>query len=148
MNDVFNTIESELITLLSGDATITAEVPADHFHEKLKADLKNYYDHMLPAIAAHSIGYTRGDDGVTHIIHSVIEVVHKGGDLATVDGKVKKIMSLIMDKLNDENRAYGGLLDQNVEDVYVTGGDVIPAQSENVFLVSGLLNVDCEIVEP
>lgn len=147
MDDVFNTIESQINSLLSSDTGITAEVPAGNFHEKLMADTRDYYDHKLPAVATHSIGYTRGDDGIKRIITSVIEVVHKGGDLASIDGKVKKIMSLIIEKLENENGGYGGHLSQNVDNIYVTDADVIPSRSENAFLVSGLIMINCEIVE-
>ena len=148
MQNKFNEIENKILTFLQNDSDVSALV--NYFHTKILADPAKYANHQLPAIAVHSIGYSNEDQDLIKSIHSVVEVVHRAGDLAAADDKVKEIVSLVIDKLNAESPrdGYGGGLNSpDVDDIYVNSANIVPTQLPNGFIVSGLIDVTVELIE-
>jgi len=148
MLDKFNTIEDKILTFLQNDSEVSALVK--YFHTKVLSDIAKYPTHQLPAVAVHAIGYSNEERSHLKSVRSVVEIVHRAGDLASADTTVKQIASLVIDKLNAESPrdGYGsGLNTTEVDDVYVSGANIIPVALPNGFIVSGLLDVEVEIIE-
>jgi hypothetical protein len=146
MNDKFNTVENLVKNFLSADSDLAGIV--NTFEQKLRADVNTYMQHELPAIAVHSTGYgidvTQSDSRKLAYIDTTIEIVHRGGDLASVDDTVKQITSLVIDKLRLESPLNdGGGFGQAVDDIRIDRADIIPSQINNAFTVIG--NVDAQI---
>jgi len=147
MQDKFNTVENLILNFLQNDSNVAALV--NHFHTKILDDIAKYPNHQLPAVAVHAIGYSQEESRITNTISAIVEIVNRGGDLESVDGKVKEIASLIIDKLNAESPrdGYGAGLSDNVEDVYIVSANIIPVRLPNGFIVSGICEVNVEIRE-
>ena len=147
MNDKFNTIETAIKEFLDDDTEVKAI--AKKVHEKLKADIRKYGKHETPAVAVHCTGFT-GKRENPHIsaINVFIEIVDSGGDLETVDGRVKELQSIIIDKLRAESPFLGGNgIDEQFDAIFIEDAAVIPWDAAHGFLISGSINMEVEIVE-
>lgn len=149
MTDKFNAIESALQTYLSGDTDIDAQV--ELFHTKLKPDLAEYGNHELPAIAVHAFAYRPGESKHSPTVTAVVEIVNRGGDLDVVDGKVKTIASLVIDKLRRvdpqagwEATGLSGIAAAiNIEGANIQADET----SQGIYTVTGEVMVGVGIVE-
>jgi hypothetical protein len=126
LDDMFNEVESQLNTLLSADEDISDLV--NYFHVKLKGDIEKYRKTELPACATHFTGYSDNGEGKFIELRGLIEVVHHGGDISVIDDEVKQIVSLIIQKLLNENPedGYGAGLSNKVDVIYVDNAEIIP----------------------
>ena len=109
MTNKFNQIESLVAAFVSNDSDLSAEF--NLVHEKLKEETREYHTHQLPACGVWASGYQPGDQlgGLLAQVQVLVEVIHRGGDLATVDNKVKELASLLTDKLRAESPNNRGL---------------------------------------
>lgn len=148
MNDKFNNLETLTKNFLAADADIAAQVVT--FEEKLRDVLADYDQHELPAIAVQTTGYASSENlGKAPDIFLTIEVVSRGASLGTIDGKVKEIASLVMDKLRAESPTNDGKgLNENIEIIDVESVQFFPPDNEdNQFTVSAFVNVIMTILE-
>lgn len=109
MTNKFNQVESLITAFVSADGDLAAEF--NLVHEKLKEETREYHTHQLPACGVWASGYQLGDQigGKLAEIQVIVEVVYRGGDLATVDNKVKELASLLTDKFRAESPSNRGL---------------------------------------
>jgi hypothetical protein len=150
MTDKFNTIETQLVAWAQADTDIMAI--AALVHEKLKEDPRKYGYNQTPAIAVHALGYESkwGIKDNRHFseISVFIEVLAHGGDISTLDGQIKQLVSLLIDKLDAESPHRGGKgINNYFDDVYVDRADIEPFSMEKGWLVMGGINVIIEIAE-
>ena len=146
MQNKFNTVENLILNFLQNDADVSAQVK--YFHQKLKPDPAKYNRDQLPALAVHAHSYQ--NDGFQKNITALVEIVNQGGDMATVDDKVKEIASLVIDKLNAQSArsGYGATLgSDDVDDIQVTTASVNPEPITSGFLGLGHINVQVTITE-
>lgn len=147
MDNKFNTIETIIKDYLDDDTDVKAI--AKKVHEKLKADIRKYGKHETPAVAVHCTGFSgRRENPHVSTINVFIEIVDSGGDLETVDGRVKQLQSIIIDKLRAESPLLGGGgIDEQLESIFISDAAVIPWDAAHGFLISGNINMEVEIVE-
>lgn len=147
MNDKFNGVETIIKDFLLADSDVMAI--AKLVHEKLRDDILKYSKHETPAIAVHSTGFTGdADDRHNSGIGVFIEIVDTGGDLAVIDGRVKQLESIIIDKLRKESPYLGGKgMSAQLDDIVVSGGTIYPWNKTGGFLISGNIDVEVYIKE-
>jgi len=148
VDDKYNAVETLIKDFIEADTAIMAI--ANLVHEKIKANVRNYHNHEMPAIAVHATNYI-GDASERHYsgLAVFLEVVDAGGNLGTVDVRVKQLMSLLIDKFRKESPFISGQgIDEELEDIVVVDGPVIPWDPEQgVFLVTGNINLEVYFVE-
>lgn len=146
MVDKFNAVENSLKTFLAADTAIAAQV--NLFHVKLRDDIAQYANHELPAVAVHSFGYGEGEDDYFPVINCLVEIINRGGDLDTVDGKVKEIASLAINALRLESPLRGGKgFSGSVESIDVSEALIDFAVDESVYTVFAGIRVNVGLVE-
>jgi hypothetical protein len=147
MDDKFNTIEKLQKEFFESDNDICQDVK--YFHTKLLADPASYNGDQLPAMAIHAIGFESvEDERKLNYISTIIEITHRGGDLETVDEKVKKIMSNAIDKLRAESpRNHGNGFTDKVDDIRVDNAEIVFGSSQGTFTVIASIAVSVGIVE-
>lgn len=147
MVNKFNAIESSIVSFLSGDSDLSALV--NKFHEKIIEDVSRYSVNELPAVAVHSIGYSTDDEFDRYpFINVYIEIVHAGANLATVDGLVKQIASLVIDKLRSESPGNDGNgLSGTVDEIRIDNFTIAAAPDNAQYRVIAAGQVSVGIVE-
>jgi len=142
MNDVFNTVETQLIAFFSGITDITDI--ASNIHAKLMEDPLSYRDDKTPAVAVHTIGYIGdADDRHNDGIRVLIEITDTGATLANTDSNVKKLMWHIINHSRNESPLLEGKgASAQFDDIYVEGGEVYPFKKKGGWLTSGAVNLE------
>jgi len=149
MQNKFNVIEGLVLSFLQADTEITAL--AKSFHEKIKPDIPDYYDHELPAIAVNMNQFYRPENTIKSTISGVVEIVNLGADLNAMDDTVKELASLVINKLIAEsptNRGRG--FNDQVEEILVDDAEIISAplnEDFTDFAVTAFINISIGVVE-
>ena len=147
MDDKFNTIETLEKEFFENDSDFS---DVNLFHTKLKADITTYKQHELPAMAVHAFSF-EGLEGERKLnyIGTAIEITHRGGDLDTVDGQVKTILSRAINKLRAESPLNhgNGFENQAIEDIRIDNAEIIFDRINSVFTVIGSLEVAIGVYE-
>lgn len=110
-NDLYNSIETKVVTALKSDAWLGDGVHIRLIHEKLRDDLSSYRGNEVPALAVEVREIidegNRNNSIFTEEINVLIEVTCSGSKRAELDKTVKEIISRIRHWMRGQCRSYG-----------------------------------------
>lgn len=152
IQNVFNSLESIVVTYLRSESALTALVSSANIAAKLREDPMNFEQSELPAIRVGAYGYVPTSSPRLNRIQLQIEIVDIKADLETIDSLVKQISALVIDLLRHQSPQLAGNNSKNfneqVEDVRITGGTILFFNLEDqlsLFWVGGSIQAEIDI---
>jgi len=151
MDNKFNAIESLLVNFIqSKTATLYHAGALQHVHEKLVDDIRQYRNDQLPACGVQSVGYSPEAHGLDSL-PAVLEVVHRGGDVAAVDALVKEISSNLIDEIKAAApRFTDSPISEDISQIEVESATLLPAfkdDSNLQFTVSMVIQINLGVAD-